>query len=548
MSITDEYDLSMYKNLVMSNSCNNDDLICIFNSSSFLNTICFFIFIIVVLWTMTVLSRIYLSYSIVKFLRNRKAIYMKSLSKYIDEIKILCRSHVNDIIRIKKKITPKVVDRINLNISINKNIQLFKNYLNSNENNLYKYSIGFTFSSKQCTHVTLYWGVLLKEVNDFIYKKTKKSKKKKGINKQNTIISIGNIKTFLREGFNKTLPKKKSTDATTFLLNKKTQNEFHYQNKEEDNIFFNSCYYKTSNSFFTNGDNISYTMPYDENFCINEILHKIEKEKKLINNNEDIIDLSQINNLTMEGDTNNEINYNHNNSGNVGSGNVGNGNAGNGSAEGGNVGNGNIESLFNQTDNVRIPLIVVIQEVPQNIERYINSFDLNSSFNSNEIYSAKENSNDSIYISAENVNTNKFDNTNSNYNSAIESNEFDHSGSNSNTLIVLVDFIKYKDKYKPVLIKDICIVNENKQFLSTQKLKKKNNKLQFIDILDIYGHEEHDKECLICMASYKDTLLMPCRHSSFCYECMKSLRQEKCPICRCLFTSFIKFPLKNISR
>ncbi|CXI30433.1 E3 ubiquitin-protein ligase, putative [Plasmodium berghei] len=534
MSITDEYDLGMYKNIVMSNRCNNEDILCIFNSSSFLNTICFFIFIIVVLWTMTILSRIYLSYSIVKFLKNRKAIYMKNLSKYIDEIKILCRSHVNDIIRIKKKITPKVVERINLNISINKNIQLFKNYLNSSTNdlnNFYKYSIGFTFSSKHCTHVTLYWGVLLKEVNDLIYKKTKKSKKKKGINKQNTIISIGNIKTFLREGFNKTLPKKKTTDATAFLLNKKTQNEVYYQNEEEDIINFNSCYYKTSNSFFTNGNNISYNMPYDENFCISEILHKIEKEKRLINNGEDGIelnDLNKINKFKMKEDLNNEIDDNNNNNN-----------------------SNNIESLINEVSNIRIPLIVVIQEVPQTNEIYMNSIDLNSNFNSNEICSVKGTSNDSNYITGENVNINKFDNTNSNYNSAIESNGVDntHSNSNiSNALIVLVDFKKIKDKYKPILIKDICIANENKLSLPTQKSKKKNNKLQFIDILDIYGHEEHDKECLICMASYKDTLLMPCRHSSFCYECMKSLRQEKCPICRCLFTSFIKFPLKNINK
>ncbi|SCN59432.1 E3 ubiquitin-protein ligase, putative [Plasmodium chabaudi adami] len=525
MSITDEYDLGMYKNLVLSNSCKNEDLLCIFNSSSFLNTICFFIFIIIVLWSMTILSRIYLSYSIVKFLRNRKAIYMKNLSKYIEEIKILCRSHVNDIIRIKKKITPKVVERINLNISINKNIQLFKNYLSSSAsdlNNYYKYSIAFTFSSKNCTHITLYWGVLLKEVNDFIYKKSKKNKKKKGIDKQNTIISIGNIKTFLREGFNKTLPKKKTTDATTFLLNKKTQNEFYYQNEEDDNINFTSCYYKTSNSFFTSGNNISYNMPYDENFCVNDILHKIEEEKRLMNNSEDEIDLNEINKnnkFTIGDSSNNDID-NH------------------------------IESLFNETSNVRIPLIIVLQEVSPNGDKYMSSNDFNSNFSSNEIYSANGTSNTSSYATAENVNANKFDTTNSNYNSALESNGIDNPNSNnntSNTLIVLVDFKKNKDKYKPILIKDICIANENK-LPSTQKSKKKNNQSQFIDILDIYGHEEHDKECLICMASYKDTLLMPCRHSSFCYDCMKSLRQEKCPICRCLFTSFIKFPLKNINK
>ncbi|CEL93991.1 unnamed protein product [Vitrella brassicaformis CCMP3155] len=63
---------------------------------------------------------------------------------------------------------------------------------------------------------------------------------------------------------------------------------------------------------------------------------------------------------------------------------------------------------------------------------------------------------------------------------------------------------------------------------------------------DIYGLEdEHDRDCLICMANPKDAMLLPCRHCTLCYCCLRSLRQERCPLCRVNFSSFITFPIRK---
>lgn len=64
---------------------------------------------------------------------------------------------------------------------------------------------------------------------------------------------------------------------------------------------------------------------------------------------------------------------------------------------------------------------------------------------------------------------------------------------------------------------------------------------------DIYGLEdERERDCLICMTNTKDTMLLPCRHCSLCFDCLRSLRQEKCPLCRTNFSSFITFPIKRV--
>ncbi|SBT34384.1 binding protein [Plasmodium ovale wallikeri] len=475
MTITDEYDLDMYKNIVMSNNCKEENLVCIFNSSSFLNTLCFFLFFIMFLWAMAIVSRYYTSYNIIKYLRNRKAIYMKNLSRYINDIKMLCRSHVNDIIRIKKKITPKNVEKVYLSISINNNIQLYKNYLSSSSSdisNFYKYTISFSFSSKRSVYIRLYWGVLLHEVNEIIHEKTQLGKNIS--NGANTVICIDNFKNLFKDGFGKNIPSKRSYDATQFLLNK-DKKDFYTHMDEHLMIDFNTAFYKTPNSFYTGGTNVTYTMPYDEHFCVSDILNRIEIEK--INSADEEKDKEKKDDMDF------------------------------------------IESkIITNTGNeehIRIPLIIVLNDIPSNDDEY---------------YTGK-------------VTLGKDDNSND-YSWGGKKNKT----KNGNTLIVLVDFKKVKEKYKPFVIKDICVLNEYISY-PVQKYKKKGkDTFQFIDIMDIYGHEEHDKECLICMTSYKDTLLMPCRHSSFCYDCMKSLRQEKCPICRCLFTSFIKFPLKNVDR
>ncbi|SOV73971.1 E3 ubiquitin-protein ligase, putative [Plasmodium sp. gorilla clade G3] len=572
MSFIDEYDLDMYKNIVMANNCKDEELLCIFNTSSFLNTICFFLF----------------------------AIYMKNMSRYIDDIKMLCRSHVNDIIRIKKKITPRHVEKINLNISINNNIQLFKNYLSSSSNdlnNFYKYSISFTFSSKNCIYIRLFFGVLLEEINDMIYNKTESYRNlnyhrddennqninyhnnlyNNNNNNNNTVICIDNFKNFFREGFIKTLPnnKKNSSDATTFLLdNEKNDIFITNENYIENIIDFHTCYYKTSKSFHTSGTDMTYTMPYDENFCVTDILNRIEIEKKQKDeNNSNNHSNNYSNNSSNNNSPNNDDNiynnnnnsiYNHlysdnlmfnndisrdyrNNHLDTTNNNIFLSNEHTNRYKNNKVFLQNDSKILNSTnidENIRIPLIIVLNDVPPTDEYYGNKENIKNNYN---------NINTTTTTTTTTMNNN---NNNNNMNS------YNNNYNNCNTLIVLVGFQKIKDKYKPFIIKDISVLSYNlsEQYNNLKKKKKKkgkstsnnnyyNNQIyQFVDILDIYGHEEHDKECLICMTSYKDTLLMPCRHSSFCYDCMKSLRQEKCPICRCLFTSFIKFPLKNVDR
>lgn len=42
------------------------------------------------------------------------------------------------------------------------------------------------------------------------------------------------------------------------------------------------------------------------------------------------------------------------------------------------------------------------------------------------------------------------------------------------------------------------------------------------------------KECVVCLSSDRDTIVLPCRHLCLCAECAENLRSrvDKCPICR----------------
>ncbi|BAM39514.1 binding protein [Theileria orientalis strain Shintoku] len=63
---------------------------------------------------------------------------------------------------------------------------------------------------------------------------------------------------------------------------------------------------------------------------------------------------------------------------------------------------------------------------------------------------------------------------------------------------------------------------------------------------DMFGMGDvRDKECLICIANEMDTVLLPCGHGSFCSKCLYGLRNDKCPVCRRNFYSYVKFPLKD---
>lgn len=70
-------------------------------------------------------------------------------------------------------------------------------------------------------------------------------------------------------------------------------------------------------------------------------------------------------------------------------------------------------------------------------------------------------------------------------------------------------------------------------------------------IQGIFGFEgDRDEEtevwdCQICYDRPKSVLLLPCRHCSVCEFCLRSLRDERCPMCRATFSSYLLLPLSR---
>lgn len=65
----------------------------------------------------------------------------------------------------------------------------------------------------------------------------------------------------------------------------------------------------------------------------------------------------------------------------------------------------------------------------------------------------------------------------------------------------------------------------------------------FQEIKGIYGFEDiSERDCMICYDNPKNVMLLPCRHCSVCVLCLRSLRDEKCPLCRSPFSSHVVFP------
>jgi len=62
-----------------------------------------------------------------------------------------------------------------------------------------------------------------------------------------------------------------------------------------------------------------------------------------------------------------------------------------------------------------------------------------------------------------------------------------------------------------------------------------------------YNSIENIRECVVCMADYKDTIALPCRHLCLCSQCAEQLRYQsnKCPICRQGFFFFFFFFLSQ---
>eukprot|EP01100_Stratorugosa_tubuloviscum_P013087 TRINITY_DN6424_c0_g1_i2.p1 TRINITY_DN6424_c0_g1~~TRINITY_DN6424_c0_g1_i2.p1 ORF type:complete len:260 (+),score=105.20 TRINITY_DN6424_c0_g1_i2:593-1372(+) len=46
----------------------------------------------------------------------------------------------------------------------------------------------------------------------------------------------------------------------------------------------------------------------------------------------------------------------------------------------------------------------------------------------------------------------------------------------------------------------------------------------------VFGIEDSELECVVCLSEPKDTILLPCRHFSVCAICLSKL--NRCPVCR----------------
>jgi hypothetical protein len=59
------------------------------------------------------------------------------------------------------------------------------------------------------------------------------------------------------------------------------------------------------------------------------------------------------------------------------------------------------------------------------------------------------------------------------------------------------------------------------------------------DEQEVYGLDDTEAECIICLTDIRDTILLPCKHICVCRSCHKSI--NKCPICRSRIGSYMAF-------
>ncbi|ORM40610.1 uncharacterized protein BXIN_1925 [Babesia sp. Xinjiang] len=111
------------------------------------------------------------------------------------------------------------------------------------------------------------------------------------------------------------------------------------------------------------------------------------------------------------------------------------------------------------------------------------------------------------------------------------------------TLVSFTGRLRLREQLTPTITNPTAIVIDvTKQICFSNDLGRPQ------ETRDMFGMgDETDNDCLICLSNRMDTVLLPCGHASFCFNCLQSLRTEKCPVCRGTFASYIRFPLRNTS-
>ena len=95
------------------------------------------------------------------------------------------------------------------------------------------------------------------------------------------------------------------------------------------------------------------------------------------------------------------------------------------------------------------------------------------------------------------------------------------------------DFKQNKDKNEIVLISLFNIDKKENNEIEIkcvlQKLKKHN---YFFELKDIYDGAGNNGKCVICYTNNRNTIFLPCRHSSCCQNCSGTLMPKVCPLCK----------------
>ena len=99
--------------------------------------------------------------------------------------------------------------------------------------------------------------------------------------------------------------------------------------------------------------------------------------------------------------------------------------------------------------------------------------------------------------------------------------------------------------------KELNIIPEPKEFIRDNKRKKNNSKQEFNELKQKYEKAiEHinktnkeSNECVICFENVIQYAFNPCGHAICCENCFKSLKNKKCPICRCYIKSSMRIYL-----
>ncbi|AYV75215.1 MAG: hypothetical protein Terrestrivirus1_89 [Terrestrivirus sp.] len=103
--------------------------------------------------------------------------------------------------------------------------------------------------------------------------------------------------------------------------------------------------------------------------------------------------------------------------------------------------------------------------------------------------------------------------------------------------VVKSEGVKLKGNFYSAMQKDIIIcktfnLDEVKKYIDNLNTTEK------IKIKAIFGDDDGDNECIICLADVKDSVFAPCGHYITCSSC--SIQCKNCPMCRGKITTILK--------